>query len=135
MSANSTPTQADRGPTAPHRRTVLGVENVAHEQRILARQRIVDPRQQVILIASCGVHFADGADAGAGWCSGQRVKRENGRDRGINRHRHSVHDSLVCVGVRHQRHNCLAQGLPQFFVIDEEKQFVLLDRPAQAAAN
>ena len=39
------------------------------------------------------------------------------------------------VGVGNERDHGLAQGVAQLFVVDEEKQLVLLDRAAQAAAK
>jgi hypothetical protein len=60
------------GPTRRQRRTEKGldgvavVSHVAHKERILARNGVVDARQQIILIAGEGVGFGDLNDAAGG---------------------------------------------------------------------
>ncbi len=109
------------------------VPHPAHKQRVLGRDDVIAPRQEVVFVAHRGGHFVDGADSSAQRGGGKRIKRQDRRDCRINSHVHSVHDSVVGVGIGNQRDIVCAQRLPQFLVINEGKTALcpLLDRPAE----
>src|SRR5438445_137792 len=81
------------------------------------------------------VPIGDGTDTGAHLCGGQRIKGQNRGNSRINGDGYSVHDPLMCAGIRDQCEHGLALDLRNSSSLTKKNNLSFLIGPPRLAPN